>query len=279
MVFPLSLVTPIPTLRAIDVGASPIDGAPPYQPLLQLGGIEVVGFEPSPDQFAALQAASTPGCTFLPHAVGDGSEGALHICRAPGMTSLLQPDLAVLSRFHVLAECAEVLEQLPIQTRRLDDMPEVAGSDYLKIDVQGAELSVLRGAAELLRSLTVVHIEVNFVPFYVDQPLFAELDQALRAAGFYLHRFLPLISRVFKPLILNNDPYAGLSQVLWTDAIYVRKFTELDGLDDEQLLKTARIAHEAYGSFDLCGLLLHTHDERNGGGLYDSYLSRFGGAS
>ena len=278
MNFPLQSVTPIPPIRAIDVGASPIDGAPPYQPLLSRGGLEVVGFEPSPKQFDALQAAPVPGCTFLPHAVGDGSEGTLRICRAPGMTSLLEPDLDVLRHFHVLGECAEVLDRIPIPTKRLDDLPEVAGSDYLKIDVQGSELNVLRGASRLLESLTVVHIEVNFVPFYKDQPLFAELDQELRGAGFFLHKFLPLISRVFKPLILNKDPYAGLSQVLWTDAVYVRRFTELDVLDDAQLLKTARIAHEAYSSFDLCGLLLHTHDQRNQGGLYDSYLARFGKA-
>jgi FkbM family methyltransferase len=278
MAFPLSLVTPIPALKAIDVGASPIDGAPPYQPLMAQGGIDVVGFEPSPEQFAALQTRPTPGCTFLPHAVGDGTEGTLRVCRAPGMTSLLEPNFDVLKRFHVLAECAEVVERIPMATKRLDDLPEVADSDYLKIDVQGSELAVLQGAPKLLKSLTVVHIEVNFVPFYVDQPLFAELDQALRDAGFYLHKFLPLISRVFKPLILNDDPYAGLSQVLWTDAVYVRKFTELGGMSDAQLLKTARIAHEAYGSFDLCAMLLHEHDERVGGALYAAYLGRFGGS-
>lgn len=277
MAFPLKKLTPVPPVTVVDVGASPIDGAPPYQPLMHHGEVEVVGFEPSPEQFAALQARPTSGCTFLPHAVGDGTEGTLRICRAPGMTSLLEPNYEVLKRFHVLAECAEVQERVPMPTVRLDDVPEVAGADYLKIDVQGSEGAVLSGATELLKSLTVVHIEVNFVPFYVDQPLFAELDQQLRAAGFLLHKFLPLISRVFKPLLLNNDPYAGLSQVLWTDAVYVKAFTALDAYSDAQLLKAARIAHEAYNSFDLCGMLLDAHDQRAGGSLYAGYLSHFGG--
>ena len=194
------------------------------------------------------------------------------------MTSMLEPDVEVLSHFHVLAECAEVVERLRMPTKRLDDLPETMGADYVKLDVQGSELAILQNAVEFLKSVTVVQIETNFVPFYEDQPLFAELDQELRGAGFYLHRFQPLVSRVFKPLLLNNDPYAGLSQVLWTDAIYVRKFTELDSVPDEGLLKTARIVHETYRSYDLAGMLLHRHDERTGGALYAAYLSRFGGS-
>ena len=124
--------------------------------------------------------------------------------------------------------------------------------------------------------MLVIQLEVNFVPFYKDQPLFAELDQELRAQGFYLHRFLPLISRVFKPLILNNDPYAGLSQVLWSDAIYVKKFTDVDARSDAELLKTARIMHELYDSFDYAGMMLWHHDQRRDTKLYDAYLSRFG---
>lgn len=275
--FPLAKICPIPTVRIVDIGASPIDGVPPYQPLIDIGDVELIGFEPSPEQFAALQSRLRPGVTFLPHAVGDGSEGVLRICRAPGMSSLLEPDYEVLRRFHVLAECAEVLERLPMPTKRLDDVPEVRGADYIKLDVQGSELPILKAARETLESVTVVQIEVNFVPFYEDQPLFAELDQELRGAGFYFHRFLPLVSRVFKPLLLNNDPYAGLSQVLWTDAIYVRKFTDLDAVSDDGLLKTARIVHEAYRSYDLAGMLLHQHDERTGGALYAAYLARFGG--
>ncbi len=277
MVFPLHSVSPIPPVKVLDIGASPIDGDPPYAPMRAHGRVDVVGFEPSPAQYAALQALDAPGCTWLPHAVGDGSEGTLRICRAPGMTSLLEPDLDVLSRFHLLAECAEVLDTLPMPTVRLDDLAEAAGADYLKVDVQGSEGAVLDGAARVLDELTVVHIEVNFVPFYEGQPLFAELDQRLRAAGFLLHKFAPLVSRVFKPLLLNGDPYAGLSQVLWTDAVYVKSFTDLQGYSDDQLLKTARIAHEVYGSFDLCGMLLHAHDRITGAGLYGEYLSRFGG--
>ncbi|MBC8423373.1 hypothetical protein H8E07_04560, partial [bacterium] len=112
--FPLASLCPVPTLRIVDIGASPIDGVPPYQPLVDLGDVELVGFEPSPEQFAALEQRARPGVTFLPYAIGDGAEGELRVCRAPGMTSMPEPDFEVLKNFHVLAECAEVTERVPM---------------------------------------------------------------------------------------------------------------------------------------------------------------------
>src|SRR5689334_943101 len=87
-------------IKVVDIGANPIDGTPPYAPLLRAGDADVVGFEPNPEALAKLNAMKGPTETYLPHTVGDGRPQTLHICAAPGMTSLLQPDPAVLSRFH-----------------------------------------------------------------------------------------------------------------------------------------------------------------------------------
>jgi FkbM family methyltransferase len=223
MVFSLTQLFPeLPDVRVVDIGASPIDGEPPYQALLRADKIDLVGFEPNEKQFAALQALDVPRATFLPDAIGDGMEHVLHVCKTPGMTSLLEPDLEVLEHFHGFGEWAQVVERRPVRTRRLDEVPEARGCDYLKIDVQGGELAVLENATEVLANCLVVHIEVQFVPFYKNQPLFAELDQLLRKAGFWLHQFAPIHRRVFKPLLINQDIHAGLSQDLWSDAVYVR---------------------------------------------------------
>ena len=111
-------------LTIVDVGASPIDGAPPYKALHDAGVAHVVGFEPSPEWFDKLVAMEVPHATFLPHAEGDGSEGTLRICRAPGMTSMLEPNMDVLSAFQWFDTYSEVVERVPMRTVRLDDVPE-----------------------------------------------------------------------------------------------------------------------------------------------------------
>lgn len=269
------VVSDVPTIRVVDVGASPIDGHPPYQALLDAGRANVIGFEPDPDQFKTLQDRNEANTTYFPYAIGDGEDAILHICRAPGMTSLLEPDVEVLKHFHGFADWGEVVQCQEISTRRLDDIDEINSMDYLKLDVQGGELAVLEAASQRLEETLFVHIEVQFVPFYKNQPLFAELDQALRESGFYIHRFpTKLVSRVFKPFIVDNNIYSELSQILWSDAVYVKKFTDFGLLSSNSLLKIAILAHDLYGSSDLAALALGHVDEKDGSDWRAAYLRR-----
>ena len=268
------LFNDLPPIQIVDIGASPIDGQPPYQRLIDVGKAHVVGFEPDVEQYQALQKLDKPFATFLPFAVGDGNDAVLNVCQSPGMTSLLEPDMEILDHFHGFADWGKVIGRHKVSTHRLDDIGEVKAIDYLKLDVQGSELSILLGASEKLKQALVIHTEVQFVPFYKEQPLFAELDQVLRRAGFYLHRFTPLVSRLFKPLVANNNIYSGWSQVLWSDAVYVRKFTEFAQLPSEGLLKIAFVLHELYNSYDLSALALGHIDRREGTTRQPTYMGR-----
>lgn len=273
MTFPLhELFDDLPAIDVVDVGASPIDGSPPYQPLVEQGKARVIGFEPNLEQYQLLQEQQTPYLTFLPYVIGDGQDGTLNLCSAPGMTSLLEPDQELLGYFHGFSEWGRVIQREPVSTRRLDEVTEIGAIDYLKLDVQGGELAILQGATRRLQEILVIHTEVQFVPFYQNQPLFAELDQALRAAGFYLHCINPQVCRTFKPLVVNNDFYAGLNQLLWGDAVYVKKFTDFGQLSQSQLLKVALITHELYGSYDLCALALEFVDRQEGGDRQVQYI-------
>ncbi len=120
----------------------------------------------------------------------------------------------------------------------------------------------------------IIQTEVEFVPLYEDQPLFAEVDQLLRRQGFMFHRFLGLAGRAYTPLMVNGDPNAPLSQMLWADAVYVPDLNRLDRLEPTRLLKLAALLHEIYGSFDLSHLVLVTYDRQCGTSIAERYFER-----
>lgn len=188
------------------------------------------------------------------------------------MTSLLEPDLTILEHFHGFSEWAKIIDQQSISTKKLDQITEIEEIDYLKLDVQGSELPIIKNGRNKIKNTLVIHTEVNFIPFYKNQPLFAELDQELRQLGFCLHSFNPLVKRAFKPVILNNNIYEGLNQVLWTDAIYVKDFTKFSELSSENLIKIAIILNDLYNSFDLTALALHNIDVKEDTDFQQNYL-------
>jgi FkbM family methyltransferase len=260
------------SIKVVDIGANPIDGEAPYAPLLATGHAQIVGFEPNLTALDKLNRKKGERETYLPYAIGDGRRHTLRHCQAPGMTSLLQPNPEVLALFHGFSEWGHIVRTEQVDTVRLDDIPETAALDFLKIDIQGAELMVFQNAVERLSNALVIQTEVEFLPMYIGQPLFSDIDQFLRQYGFVLHRFHPLTSRTIKPLIVNKSPYAGLSQVFWADAVFVRDFIHLDPLSAEQLLRFAVILHDCYRSYDLALHLLSEYDRRIKTGLGKSYL-------
>lgn len=84
------------------------------------------------------------------------------------------------------------VRRLPM--RRLDDIAATAGRSYqlLKLDVQGAELDVLRGAGRVLAGIEAVVMELSLVPYNKGAPLAAEAVSAMKDHGFRLFDIFPL---------------------------------------------------------------------------------------
>src|SRR5262249_34612530 len=66
------LLRPQRLTAVVDIGASPIDGEPPYKPMLDAGLCTLTGFEPQPEALAELNRRKGANETYLPYAVGDG---------------------------------------------------------------------------------------------------------------------------------------------------------------------------------------------------------------
>lgn len=102
-----------------------------------------------------------------------------------------------------------------VETVSLDHFADEYGLDTIDIlqaDIQGGELSLLRGADRLLREerISVIVLEVMFDPIYADQPLFWDITDYLRARGYRLHGFAELYHH------RSNE-----ARLVWGDATFV----------------------------------------------------------
>ncbi len=255
---PLSeILKPERLTTVVDVGANPIDGEPPYKRLLENGLCRLIGFEPQEQALAVLNAKKRETETYLPYVVGDGNEATLRFCRAPGMTSLFVPDPVVLKHFAGFSAWGQVLREAKVPTRRLDDISEVDVVDFLKIDVQGAELSVFRNGRQKLSAAIAIQTEVSFIPLYVGQPVFGDIDLELRGMGFIPHAFAAINRRLIAPAENPKNPYEGLNQIIEADIVYVRDFMHEGRMTPEQLKHLAIVSHHCFGSYDLALNCLH----------------------
>ncbi len=265
-----------PRIEIVDVGAmwlGPEHVA--YRALLKPGLARVVGFEPVKAECDRLNAMGMKDQVYLPYFIGDGTERDFYECTEyPMNSSLYRPNLALLSKLNELAELMAHKEPVRVRTMRLDDLAELEDVDYIKADVQGAELDVFRGAEKRLAQAVVVESEVEFLEMYVGQPMFADVDAFLRSRGFAFHTFSGLAGRAFKPVLVNRDPLASINQRVWGNAVYVKSFMNFEAIPAQKLLRLAVIAHEAYHSYDLTALALEAYDAQTKAGLHPIYMSR-----
>ena len=257
MDFLTQILAPSRPTAIVDVGANPIDGDPPYKAMLTAGLCDVIGFEPQADALARLQKMAGPRERYLPHALGDGTSRALHVCGIEGMTSLLVPDPAQLALFNLFPIWGEVKSTMPVSTRRLDDITEIANMDFLKMDIQGCERDVLLHGKNKLAETIAIQTEMSFVPLYQHQPVFGEMDMLLRELGFLPHCFAELKVWPLAPTIVGGQPNRGLRQLLEADMVYVRDFTRASNMSAEQWKHLALVAHHCYRSADLAARALN----------------------
>jgi FkbM family methyltransferase len=184
----------------------------------------------------------------IPLALGKAvEERTLHVTKHPMCSSLYPPNEPYLARFSGLPELVNLDFEVEMSTTTLDDFCEAEHLneiDFLQIDVQGADLDVLKGAKQLLeRGGLAIQIEVEFSSLYLEQPLFADVDYHLREQGFTLFNLeaLSRARRIRSPITSQRRP----GQLLWADAFYFRDLLSESPTtlrSPQRLLKLACIA-------------------------------------
>ena len=131
---------PQPDNLIVDCGAYTGDTAREF--LERLGGrASIHALEPFPANFAELEelAASLPPGTVVPMKVAAGAVHGTAILAAEGDHTSMYPRLETSGTAGI-----------PVAIERLDDLFAGSRVDYVKMDIEGAEMDALRGAAVLI---------------------------------------------------------------------------------------------------------------------------------
>jgi FkbM family methyltransferase len=177
---------------------------------------DIVSFEPVGANYAALAARAARDGRWTTHrtALGDANDAAsINVTSADVFCSMLEPSATCTVLF---GDDGTVRARELVQVRRLDDLlgtlvpPDRWNRVHLKLDTQGYDLRVLRGATTALRHIPSVQTELSLVPIYRGQPSYLEVLELLQEAGFAITGFFPV----------NRDPRT--LRVIEYDAFFCR---------------------------------------------------------
>ena len=173
----------------------------------------LVSFEPRRAAFARLNERAARDLDWTVHqmALGDRrTEVTINVAANSVSSSILEMDPAHIEA----APQAEYVATERVNQARLDDLSDEVTARHdivaLKLDVQGYERTVLRGAAEMLARVAVLHIELSLAPVYTGAPDWRALMDGLIAQGFQLYALEPVFC----------NPTTG--QTLQVDAVFRR---------------------------------------------------------
>lgn len=220
------------SLRTTPLGFVDVGARGGVHPLVDpvAGVTAVLGFEPAEDECARLCAELANGspwahCEIEPQALAaKRGRAELHVLSAPTNSSLRPPNTAFTERYAMLKW--RELERAELEVTTLDDVlfRQRAGEPFwgelIKLDTQGTEYEILRGARRALRERTAgVVCEVSFCELYRGQRLFSEVEVLLRRLGFSFYGFSSLHHRSQRAL--DKRTAAGRERMLYGDAVFL----------------------------------------------------------
>ena len=197
----------------VDIGAAG-EVEPRWKPFTN--SLNYVGFEPDERTRKIIRNQSKYFKTYqiLPHALSNKfSRLKFNLCKKPQVSSLYQPNFPFLDKFPD-PKRFEIEETVSVDCIPLDSigLPRI---DFLKIDIQGAENDVLKGATSTLDSILGLELEVEFLELYKGQPLFGDICKTLSEHNIEFMDFVSLAR-------WERKAHNLYGQCIFGDALFLR---------------------------------------------------------
>ena len=180
-----------------------------------------------------------------------------HLCKKQEVSSVYPPNFNFLNKF-ADSERFNVEKIIHLNADTLDNQLKKEGIDevdFIKIDTQGYELSILKGCSSCLENVVGLEVEVEFEPLYIGQPLFSEIDNYVKENGFTLVD----LKRYYWKRKNNKNTGSRKGQIIWGDALYFKSPEQIlssSNISQEKIIRTIYV-YLSYGYVDLSQVLLN----------------------
>lgn len=250
------------------------------------------GFDPDENECKRLNAdARAKGLQhyYYPFFIASDSDNRkFYLTKDGGSNSLFEPDHHLISRYKQkfadlqwisTLETVGHKETIQVNTTSLTTWANkysINDIDFIKLDVQGAELEILKGAGNILNNVIGMNVEVWFVPVYKELPLFADIDMFVRSNQFDFFTFFiytagQFAGRMASPVSFGkmNTIYAQrfAGQLLTADALYFKDPLHNGGslsiIKKLKLICLAEMNCQVEYAFELLYNLKHDFEEQS----------------
>jgi len=210
------------SILIVDIGAQNLENEEHIYSSLASSKLpnRIIGFEPLEErcQERMQKASNKNSLSLFPTFIGDGNQHIFYVNDPDATSSLFPLNQEIINQFVDLEGLRTIRTEIANTTSLDVAIKQEEYVDFLKLDIQGAELMVLQHALTTLTKTLVVHSEVSFFEIYKGQPLFSEVEQYMRSQGFYL---IDLHPQCHYPL--SGNPFSKSRDWLgWADAVFFK---------------------------------------------------------
>lgn len=212
--------------------------------------IRVIGFEPDKKECQRLNNING-NSTYFPTALWSSDKKIkVYLTKTASCSSVYKPNFNLIKKYQKKHwEPRLVKKILEFPTTTLDNVltTQKLKCDFLKIDTQGAEYEILRGADKALeKDIFGILLESWTTEVYKDQILAGDILKMMHDKGFSL--FDINIAAAWQREIQKSGPLVGKSQIIGLDFLFLKEPKNFRNFftSPTKLTKAAAIA-EVYG--------------------------------